>query len=696
MNRPTRRLGHAAVSCALALSPSLVHAQVPDSVPATDPDSVYFLEEVRVPVRPRFTQTGGSSAVEIRLDSMSVIPAPTLEDVLRRVPLIQIRRNSRGEAQPAMRGAEGRQIAVLVDGVPLTLGWDHRTDLAVIPLNAARSVILHRGASSILYGPNVLGGVVEIDVVRGNQRMEAPPPMSLSFGADETGATNVAATGGRLLEPGDGQFIVRGGVGFRDLSGATLPDLEPSSAEEGARLVDPDDPGLRRNSDFREFDAFLASRYLSGSGAWASLTAAGFESERGVPPEIHESEPRLWRYPDQDRFIAALSGGTGPRETRWGVGDLEASVGVDIGSFTISSFESLAYETVEEIERGEDQTITLRLLGDHTLGSRGDFRAAFTYGDVSHGETLIPGGASDYRQRLWSLGAETEWRIDRLMGIDGLDATRISFGGVVDGSDTPESGGKPPLGRLWDWGARLGLSSAMAGGSVLVHGGVSRRVRFPSLRELYSGALGRFLPNPGLRPEAQWAGELGFTWNRSPVEFQVVGFRQELEDGIVRISVETPEGSFRRRVNSDRITSTGLEVVASGRVGPLAFAGDMTLQRVWRYDDAGVRSKPEYEPDFLGGLDVSVPLFAGAQGSVDVRYQGSQQCLNVKTGGFDDLSPNRSLDVELRRIFRTVGFAQFNVLDAVVAISNVTDAAVFDQCGLPRPGRTLRFQIGLF
>jgi iron complex outermembrane receptor protein len=696
MTHPLRRLGRTlAWGAALAL-PCAAASQTPDSLRGPDFDSVFVLEGVRVPVPPRLTQTGGASTVQIRLDSMSVIPAPTLEDVLRRIPLIQIRRNSRGEAQPAMRGAEDRQIAVLVDGVPLTLSWDHRTDFSVIPLTAARSVNLHRGVSSVLYGPNVLGGVVEVDVVRGAQRMIAPAPMSLALGVDQTGATNVTASAGRLLEPGEGQFLVRGGIGFRNASGVTLPGASPTDADERARLVDPEDGDLRLNSDFREFDAFVAGRYQSGSGAWASLTASGFEAERGVPPETHEAEPRLWRYPDQDRFVAALSGGTGQRRTALGFGDLEASVGVDLGSFTISSFESLAYETVEGVEQGEDETITLRLLGDHTLGEQGDLRAAFTYGDVSHLERLIPGGQNEYRQRLWSAGVETEWRVGGLLGVDWLDATRVSLGGVVDGADTPKSGDKPALDQLWDWGARLGVSSVTAGGSVLMHGGLSRRVRFPSLRELYSGALGRFLPNPDLRPETQWAGELGVTWNGSPVEFQVVGFRQELDNGIVRISVDTPEDNLRQRVNRDRITSTGVELVASGRLGPVAFAGDATLQSVRQFDDAGVRSEPEYEPNFLGKLDLSFPLVGGAQGSFDVRYQGSQKCLNVDTGGFDELEPNRSFDFELRRVFRAAGLAQFDQLDAVVGIANLTDAAVLDQCGLPQPGRTLRFQISLF
>ena len=84
---------------------------------------------------------------------------------------------------------------------------------------------------------------------------------------------------------------------------------------------------------------------------------------------------------------------------------------------------------------------------------------------------------------------------------------------------------------MGDWGGRLGLSSLTGGGSLLLHGGISRRARFPSLRELYSDALGRFLPNPDLVPEVLAGLELGLTWDLRGFDVQVVGFRQVLSDG---------------------------------------------------------------------------------------------------------------------------------------------------------------------
>ncbi len=683
---------------AILALPGLSVAQEPDSIQSDTlgafPDS-FLMTEIRVLARQRLTATGGVSAVEMRLDSMASLPIPTLEQALREMPFVRIRENSRGEAQPSLRGATDRQVAVLVDGVPLTLGWDHRTDLSIIPLTAARSINLLRGLSSVLHGPNVLAGVVEVDVARGNQRMERSSPATFSLGMDQTGGLTVGATGARLVDSDGGQWLLQAGTGYRDRSGTTLPNAESFAPEERALLSR--DGDLRLNSDFRHVDGFVSARYQGLNGAWTSMMASGFDVERGVPPETHEADPRLWRYPDQSRLVAAFSGGTGHRETGWGEGDLEASLGIDVGSFRIEQFNTPAYETVTDVEEGDDRTLTLRVLGDHSVSHRADVRAAFTYGDVSHSERLSGEAQKDFRQRLWSLGTEAEWRGDDLPGWESLGATRLNVGFAIDGADTPESADKPPLDRLWDWGARVGFSSLTANSTVLLHGGVSRRARFPSLRELYSDALGRFLANPELRPEILTGGEMGLTWDLPVFDLQIVGFHQILSDGIVRIAIDTPNGPRRQRVNRDRIRSTGLEIVATGALHRLEYAGDVTFQQAWQFEEGSdERTRPEYEPNLAARLSLAVPVVAGATVSGEYRFLGSQFCLNTDSGDLDRLDTAHSLDFQARRLFRLEDRRTFSNVDASVSLANATDRAIFDQCGLPLPGRTLRFQVRLF
>lgn len=679
MTFPT--LVRSALPVALLSLPAAVAGQnPPDSIVA---DSMR-LSGITVSVAKPAMTSGGSSSVVIDLDSLGAIPAPTMEEVLRAMPLIQIRQNSRGEMQPALRGSEDRQVAILMDGVPLTVGWDHRTDLSIIPLTAAQNVTLVRGLSSILYGPNTLGGVVEVDVARAQRRVTSVSPLTAGLALDHTGASNVSLTGGKLVDDRDHQWVFRGGLGFQDRSGSPVADGAQADPLLREQFLSAD--GRRLNSDVRRVDGFFTARYRADEGVWASMSTSAYDIERGVPPETHQDGPRLWRYPEQRRLIAAVSGGTGMRDTGWGEGDLEFSLGVDVGSTLIEQFESENFQTVEETEDADDLVITARLLGDHTLGSRADLRMSATYADVRHDEVLNPGGAASYRQRLWSVGAETEFRT----GSDG--ATAITLGLAADGSDTPESSDKPPVERISDYGARIGLTSLVADG-VLLHGGASRRSRFPSLRELYSGALGRFEPNPELKPETLLGGEAGFTATGRSTELQIVGFHHRLTNGIIRRTVVGADSVSRfQRVNQDEVRSTGLEVLAVGTFGRATLTGDMTLQRVRGYEADGSQIDLEYEPRVAGKVAIDVALATALNGTAEVRLMGEQLCENPESGGLEPLASSGIVDLSLRRLFQWGRGGAMQTLGATASVRNVMDAAVYDQCGLPQPGRLVQLQ----
>src|SRR5690606_19659238 len=664
----------AALAVAAPVQPVLAQERA-DSV---RPDSALAIDALHVRVTRAAATVGGTSVLRIELDSLRLAPAPTLDAALRQVPFVLVRQNSRGETELGVRGSESRQVAVLVDGVPLTLGWDARTDPAVVPLSGAQRITLARGLSSLLHGPNVLGGVVEVGVARGALRTPSSSSFALSGGMDADGGYSFGALGTTPLELRAGDLTVRAGAGYRQRDGIPLPGgvADPLATADG----------LRGNTDARSADGFLALRYHALGGSWLSLSASGYRAERGVPPELHVAEPRYWRYPEASRMLVALSGGTGMRATRWGEGDLEASIGVDIGRTEIDAFTDGTFSTLDGEEDATDRTLSLRLVGDHTLGQRTALRAAFTYADTRRDETLTPGGEFGYRQRLGSVAGE----VDRALRADAHDAwladLRIAAGLALDGADTPESGDKPPLGSLATWGGRIGISGVAADGAVLLHAGVSRRARFPSLRELYSGALGRFEPNPDLEPEVLMAGEAGITWQRGALHGQAIAFHHRLMDAIVRIT--TPARNFKR-VNRDEIRSTGIELLGGVTWRGWGLSGEATVQHVRVHDpDAGSSSRPEHQPELSATLDLAVPLPMGLRGGAALRYKGTQYCVHPDLGDDVELEGTPRFDLELARSW-SVGRRGARV-ELLGALDNVGDAAVYDQCGLPEGGRMLR------
>jgi iron complex outermembrane receptor protein len=232
-------------------------------------------------------------------------------------------------------------------------------------------------------------------------------------------------------------------------------------------------------------------------------------------------------------------------------------------------------------------------------------------------------------------------------------------------------------------------------GDMLVHASVSRRGRFPALRELYSGALNRFAPNPNLRPENLVAIEGGFTTRVGAGEFQAVAFRHQLNDAVVRITL--PDRRFLR-VNRNQLRSTGVELIGSVPLGRVVLGGDATLQSVALTDpEAGVTNEPENLPEVAGGLRAAFSLPLDVRGSAEARYTGRQFCIDPGTGLDTELDGGTVLNGELARTWWVDrSGAWFRRIETRVAVDNAGAHALYDQCGLPQAGRLFRFQVRVY
>lgn len=625
---------------------------------------------------------GGASAVVVRPEALRSSPAPLLEQALRESPFVLVRQNSRGEMELSVRGSDSRQAAVLVDGVPITLGWDHRTDPSLVPVTGATNLVIVRGLGSLLTGPNTLGGSIEIS--HDNSSLTDAAQVWGGLGVDEYSSV-VASIGAakRLAELGGGALSLRAGVAHRNRDGVALPSgaTDPTATD-----------GLRTNSDLRETDGFASLRWNTASGRSLGVSVTGFDAERGVPPEEHISSPRLWRYPYHSRAVVSLSGSTGTFQTPMGFGSIDVGVGYNTGRLKIQAFNDRQYTTVTSEELGNEQTMTGRVLVTHSLPASATLRAGFTMADVQYTETLSPEPGVDYRQKMWSAGGELEAPLG--------SSTRVSGGLVFDKTSTPETGGREPGQEPFDaLGWRGGLSHDLSS-NVRLHASVSQRSRFPALRELYSGALNRFRPNPDLKPETLLGFEGGVTMHGSvaavpDATFQITGYHHKLDDAVVRITLSNPTRFMR--INRDRIESTGAEllggfVFGQDRDRSVTLTGDALIQKIKVFDQTAndTQRHAENNPETRGSVELGVPLPFKLRGIANARYTGTQYCLNGDTGNEMELDAQTRSDIAIERAFAVPGARFFRTLRTLVSLDNVGNKAVYDSCGLPQAGRTLR------
>ncbi len=639
------------------------------------------LERAVVSARWEAAVVGGSAAVRLRADSLRLGPSANLDELLRTIPLMLVRQNSRGEVELSSRGAESRQVGILMDGLPLSYGWDGRADVSLIPISGVTAVTFTRGLGTLLAGTNTLGGVVELQL--DEQVRRAGWESRLALGSDQTAARQSSASTATSRQLANGSTLtVRGGGSYRQRDGFTLAD--------GVADVR-DDESLRIGTDLEQHDGFAHASWRAVNGASLGATATMYSASRGVAPELHLQEPRYWRYPDASRSAIIVKVSAPRLFSGAGITQLDASIGRVAGTTRIEQFGSAAYDAVVGTEAGDETTLTGRVQLRQTLPNGASITAAASTGRTRYFESLNASPALVYRQQLSSVGAETMWP---------LGSRTIVAGGVVaDVASTPEAGGRIPQGDQRSLGWRLGGTTRFAPG-VAVHASASRRARFPALRELYSGSLNRFEPNPLLRPEQLLVTEAGVTLGDSQQlrgwSLQATGFVQSLSDGIVRVS--TPERKFRR-VNQNAQRSTGVETLLDwrGGVNGPSLLLDMVAQRVRITDVSGSAGpqKPEHQPGFRAGVDATLPVGWGMSAGTNIARVGAQYCVHAERGQNVPLAAQTSAGVTLERGWALPGLKAFRWLRVLGAVDNVANVAMYEQCGLPRAGRTARVSIEL-
>lgn len=597
--------------------------------------------------------------------------APDVAGLTRLIPSAHLQTNSRGESLVYLRGSGERQVAVFLDGALLNVPWDNRVDLSALPASILGGMQVTEGAGSVLYGTNVLGGVVNLST------------RSLQRAGSLTEATTAAGSGGmRRLE---GMHIRRDGAtslvvaaGFNDRDGYPVGENVELPSQTGSGT-------LRTNTDRRMAHGYarLGRTWESGEGG---ISLFHVDAAKGVAPETHidpiDGGVRFWRYPDWKTTMLAANARHGTAAGR----EFRNSVWVSRFGQSIDQFASGSYASRTDEQVDVDWTAGFRSVVAQPLLD-GSLRSALNVLVSTHNQTdrqfdgnLAPAESDEqYRQITLSLGSE--YAFD-------LDVSRFVVGANLDYFDTPRTGDKPNGGSFSAWGATGSFERDLSAATAL-HGTIGRKVRFPTMRELYGTALNRFLLNDDLRPESALLADIGLERTAGALEFEVTAFANRTWDTIDQRNVVVEGGSRRQRINLDGSRVLGVELVgrlAPGRGVSARYAATISRGKV--LGDSG-REQLIEKPGTLITLGATATPRAGTSISAEMVYTGRAYGLdpdNVVVDLPDVLQIN--LRASARRYTSAGLFGEL-----FVRLDNITDQSVFPQLGLPGPGRTM--QVGL-
>jgi iron complex outermembrane receptor protein len=587
-----------------------------------------------------------------------------------------VRTNSRGETVVRIRGSEERQVQVFLDGAPLSVPWDGRADLGILPAGMIGSVSITPSAAPIEYGPNAVLGVVDLTSVT----PERSGVRSAQVEGGAFAALAASAVGG--VRTKDTMLVLAGSHMTRD--GVAASDVS-------AIPYAPRNDDLRLNTDQRVTSFFgAAGRQWTSGLLRVSLLSAN--SKRGIAPEGHLDpaldRPRYWRYPEWKfnqlsvNARADLPSAISLRATAW----------LQRFEQTIDSFANATYSSLDAREQDEDETlggrVSLNLISGRWGGRLVGNAQSSTHRQI---DTSFPGPsaapASEFRQDLQSLGAEADY--------SPIPQVALSIGASYDHVSSPKTGGRAAQPDLSDWAfsaaARWTPHEEWTLSSTL-----GRRTRFPTLRELYGEALGDFIINPNLTPETATLGDLTASWvpRRFALELEVTAWASRLEGTLARRSVVVGGTRFRQRYNQAGAEGYGLEALAVWRAATglqLEWNGGFQSLRAER-ETSGARPTLYQRPDHQTSFSID------AQPSVRVDLRAELEHIGpAKDEGSSGevVSLPSSSQVNLRLYYRINRLASEDKWLVYVSIENVSDALVLPQLGLPAPGRTYRVGLRL-
>jgi len=514
------------------------------------------MPELRVEaVRPPADLEAAASTIRIGADAIRETGAASVSSVLaERTPAFLQRYGATGSSTLSLRGTQGNQSQVLLDGLRVADPQTGQVDLSLIPSVMIESIEVVQGATSARYGSGSLGGTVRLRTLRAQDSLLVRTAAEAgAFGERSTSAVTTGSVGswralvsGRLAtEDGD----------FSYTNEALVP----------AQIVRRQGAGLTTRTVYARVAAPPSGRF---PGTW-SLSGWHTAADRGLPGPANAPAGGA----TQDNRISRL----------WLTGDL--NVGTALvkvsGQYTHGASR---YRNPATSNRTEtvSQSAELSATGSWALpqSSGGGLGSRLHDGWVDVGVTgRLDAASVNADARQWTTAAFAEAELGtswlRLFPAARLDILSLQ-NAEISAPSFPFPDRSDPSGATVTVNPRLGAElRPFKEADLRLTGRISRAFRSPTFTERFYQPGG----TPGLDNESGWSTEVGLRLQRSrPTSlavFQANAFRTIIRDQIVWAPSFVDSGvQVWSPSNIDAVHTRGVEV--SG-VGEIRLTGDVSL-----------------------------------------------------------------------------------------------------------------------
>jgi iron complex outermembrane receptor protein len=582
----------------------------------------------------------------------------SIAEVAPLIPSARLETNSRGETLLYLRNSGERQTALFFDGALLNIPWDNRMDLSFIPAEIIGRMVTDQGSSSVLYGANTMGGALSLS----------------TFERNSDGQTNIISAMG--LEGGgyqlSGTSHNRSGktniiVHFNTLNSPGILNTSQPNYEVFNR---PGNPGLLPNSFQERNTGYIRAETQIGE-VKIGLGVLGITGSKGVVPQDNrERRSRYWQYGDWNRLITILNS-----SYEFDEGSFRTTLWYDDFDQAIDKYEDISYSDIEAIQEDDDRTFGGRAILDLDIADGTLSTSIVGYHSI-HGweETNQPD--LTFSQSTFSLGSEYRGIYNNLS---------YAIGASYDLNITPQTGQftEDEGNTISDLGFLLGVGYRLTESSD-IFANISRKNRFPTMREQYSDA-DRFIINPDLTPETGILSEFGYRISFENHSISTAAFYNSY-NGLIEVEPVLGDDLGRdMRRNIDNAVIPGIEIEADGTFSDIStsYLANLSLMRP-RGTSNGSERLLETRPEVIGFLRIDNRSIENLSIMPEIQFNGSQ--LSYNDG--EEVILGFQYRLNLRLAYNLI--IESTATEIFARIDNITDQPFLFKIGFPAPGRTLR------
>ncbi|CCH55743.1 iron complex outermembrane recepter protein [Fibrisoma limi BUZ 3] len=418
--------------------------------------------------------------------ALSLLPGVTLASV-----------GARNESVVFVRGFDLRQVPVFIDGVPVYVPYDGYVDLARFTTFDLSEINVSKGFTSVVYGPNTLGGAINLVSRRPQQRLEFDGRAGLLSGRGHRLNLNI---GSNL-----GKFYVQGSASqFKQSTFPLSADFTPKPLEDG---------GDRDNAFRDDVKYTLKAGFTPNATDEYAISYVNQQGAKGTPPYVG-SDPlqraRFWRWPYWDKeswyFISRTALSTNSY--------VKARLYYDRFKNRLDAYDDATYTTQRRPSSFQsfynDDTYGGLIEYGNQLTKQHSLRASIHYKQDRHRENNAGEPVRTFIDNTMSIGLEDVFSLGKgwslVPGIslntrNNLRAENYDSNTkrVTDFADNDSQAFNGQLGLFYAPTQFRQLSLTAA-----------RQTRFATIKDRYSFRLGAAIPNPDLKAESALHYELAY------------------------------------------------------------------------------------------------------------------------------------------------------------------------------------------